>query len=259
MHSPQPHPLRAAARILLLAVGVLILFSVTAVICALPLRWFEDRVHASAGIALLGIICGLIAWLFFALFHMRRDSLTFLNDSHETAALRLRRELEELGYEAGETSRGCTVFKPGFSAYLVGGSVRMTEQAESAVVSGPKVFIEILRKRLKVLHHLASVQQSIQETRARQGQHLLRRVEIDLRVSAPQWQKIYDDVISVLDTPNVDLVCEVHILAQNESGILETTVESGIRERLRKLNIPAEIRKDGRPAAELKLAEVGVL
>ena len=76
-------------------------------------------------------------------------------------------------------------------------------------------------------------------------------------MSAAQWQKIYDDVISVLATQDADLVCEVHISRDNESGILDTTVESSIRERLRQQNIPVEIRKEACPAKARALAAAG--
>jgi hypothetical protein len=242
-------------RILLLALGALSVFALTAFLDLSPIFWLKNNVHLSAGIAVLGVLCALITWLFVIVFHLRRESLTFLDEDRAALVTRVRGELEELGYVAGETRNGSTAFKPRFTTYLVGGSVHLTENPKAVVVSGPKVFIEILRKRLKVLHHLATVQQTIQENRVRQGRHLLRRVEIDLRVSAAQWQKIYDDVISVLATQDAGLVCEVHILAQNESGILDTMVESNIRERLRQHNIPVEIRKEARPAKERKRVE----
>jgi hypothetical protein len=251
-----PHPLRAAVRILLLALSALIVFGTTAFLGSSSLLWLKTNANAIIGITMLCAVCGLSAWLFVVVLHSRVESLTFLHDDREAVALWLRRELEQLGYGAGEPHKGRTFFKPCFTAYLAGGSVQMMEHPGNIVISGPKVFIELLRKRLKVLHHLASVQQTIRETRVRQGRHLLRRVEIDLRVSAAQWQKIYDDVISVLAAQDAALVCEVHILAQNESGILDTTVEAGIRERLRQQNIPVEIRKEARPK-ERALAAVG--
>ena len=251
-----PQPLRAAVRILLLALSALIVFGITAFLGSSSLLWLRTNAAAIVGITMLSAVCALSAWLFVVVLHGRGDSLTFLHDDREAVALWLRRELEQLGYEAGETHEGRTFFTQGFTAYLAAGSVRMMEHPGCIVIAGPKVFIEILRKRLKVLHHLANLLQTIQDTRVRQGRHLLRRVEIDLRVSAAQWQKIYDDVISVLAAQDADLVCEVHILAQNESGILDTTVESDIRERLRQQNIPVEIRKEARPK-ERALAEVG--
>ena len=247
MQSVSPNPLRATVRILLLAVSALLIFGLTALVCAIPLLLFRNSTQVSAGIAMLGVLCGLIVWLFVAIFHIRRESLILQDNGRDTLLPQLRCELKELGYEAGNTHKGRTIFKPGFTAFLIGGNVQLTEQATGVVVTGPKVFIELLRKRLKILHHLTRVQQTIQDSRVRQGRNRLRRVEFDLRVSAAQWQQISDEVIAVLASETSDIVCEVHILAQNESGGLDTSVVTGIRERLRRQNIAVEIRKETRP------------
>ncbi len=251
------NPLGAALRVVLLSLSAAVVFSLTAFLNPASLFWLKTNASPIVGILMLGTLFVLIVWSGVVLLHSRRDSLTFLHDDREAVGLWLRRELEQLGYEGGAVHEGRTAFQTGITASLVRGAVHMTETPGVVVVWGPKAFIDILRKRLKVLHHLASVQQTIHETRVRQGRHLLRRVEIDLRVSAAQWQKIYDDVISVLTTQNADLVCEVHILAQKESGIPDATVEADIRERLRRQKIPVEIRKESRPATERALAAVG--
>ena len=248
MRSVSPTPLRATVRILVLAVSALIIFGITALVCAFPLLLFRNNPEASAGIVLLGVLCGLVVWLFVAVFHIRREALTFLDDDRKTLLPLLRSALKELGYEPGDTHKGRTVFKPRFTAFVVGGNVQLTEQAKAVVITGPKVFIEILRKRLKMLHHLSAVHQTIKQTRVRQGRGGLRRVEIDLRVSAAQWQHVSDEVIAVLAKQTSDIVCEVHILAQHESGSLDTNVVMGIRERLQRQNIAVEIRKEVRPS-----------
>jgi len=248
MQSLSPTPLRATVRILVLAVSALLIFGITALICAIPLLLFRNNPQASAGIVLLGVLCGLIVWLFVAIFHIRREALTFLDDDRMTLLPLLRSALKDLGYEPGDTHKGRTVFKPRFTAFLAGGNVQMTERAESVVITGPRVFIEILRKRLKILNHLSAVHQTIKDTRVRQGRNRLRRVEIDLRVSAAQWQQVSDEVIAVLANKTSDIVCEVHILAQHASGVLDTNLVTSIRERLQERNIAVEIRREAQPS-----------
>ena len=141
------------------------------------------------------------------------------------------------------------VYKPSFTAYLAGGSVYVTECPKAVVVVGPKLFVERLRKRMKIVQHITKVEQSIHDSRLRRGQKMLRRVEINLRVSPDQWQQVHEDVIAFLARHEAEIVCEVHILAQNENGIMDDVVELGVRERLRKRNIPVEIRKVTKPGS----------
>lgn len=52
----------------------------------------------------------------------------------------------------------------------------------SARLLGPKVYLEILRRRLRVEHHLDKLQQSFLDHKRREGEQLLRRVQVCLQV-----------------------------------------------------------------------------
>jgi hypothetical protein len=149
-----------------------------------------------------------------------------------------------MGYEAVPQSPDALTFRPGFTAFLFGGSVRARVGDGAVTVTGPKVCLEVVHNRLRLHNHVDKAQHTFWDARARQGKRLLKRVEIAVRVPAGQWQRVYDDVIEVLRRDGAEVCCDVSLLAQGGPGVLENTVDVVLRERLRKLNLQADIHKE---------------
>ena len=105
MRLTPPHSLSATVRVLLLAVSAFIVFALTAFVTPASLLWLKSHAAAIVGILLLSVGATLMVWLGTLLLHRRRESLTFLHDDREAVAQWLQRELQQLGYEAGETAR----------------------------------------------------------------------------------------------------------------------------------------------------------
>src|SRR4051812_19183313 len=86
-------------RVAFLTFPVLLLFTATVLPLALVLTWVPG---ASAGVAdnlLLAALCGLVVWMFLAIFHIGTGTVRLPVNDRRQFALRLIPILEELGYE----------------------------------------------------------------------------------------------------------------------------------------------------------------
>jgi hypothetical protein len=230
-------------RVAVLTLPVLLLFTATVLPLALLLTWVPG---ASAGVAdnlLLAELCGLVVWMFLAIFHIRTETVRLPVNDRRQFVLRLIPILEELGYEVVRQGDSRLVSRPGFRALLLGGSVRVQVEGDTARVTGPKLFVEILRRRLRLQSYIDRAQQPARENRQPPSERLLKRVEIRLRLGATDASVLQEDILPALAREGVEVICEVNLLAQSEAGIPETAIED-LREKLRERGLAAEIRKD---------------
>jgi hypothetical protein len=244
MNAPLARRLLLPVWVVLLSVPIAAAFALTALLFAwmtAVLRMEETPVGRAL---LLGVLCGLIAWLFVAVFHIRRESLCLPFGDGIAFREHLRTELEEMGYRGPSASGNVVWFTPRRTALLVGGSIRVRWGSGTAAITGPRVFLEILRKRLRMDDHIDSVRKSVAQSWVRRGRHLLKRVEVKLRVPPERWQDVYRDVIEVLVRDGAEVVCEVSILAQSDLGIVKNTVDVVVRDRLRQNHLDANIRAE---------------
>jgi hypothetical protein len=166
-------PARLSLRIVVLALAVLSLFGLTAFLCAALIY----RLGATHGAVPLGTLCGLIIWLFVFAFHFRRERAILLYSDREVFLAQLRGELSELGYETGGSAQGPSVYRPGFLALLAGGAVRVDLAEGSATLTGPKLCLERVRKRLRLNNHVR---------KARDSSLTIRRIRPDLKTLAKE-------------------------------------------------------------------------
>src|SRR4051794_5766061 len=76
MNRSPPAKLAAqVVRVLVLTVPVLLVFAASVLLVALGLAWARGAPLIGRDNLLLGVICGLIIWLFLASFHVRRETL----------------------------------------------------------------------------------------------------------------------------------------------------------------------------------------
>jgi hypothetical protein len=244
MSAPLARRLLLPVWVVLLSVPIVAAFALTALLfarMAAVLRMEEPPVGRAL---LLGVLCGLIAWLFVAVFHIRRESLRLPFGDARAFRDHLRTELEGMGYKGSSASSKVSWFTPRGTSLLIGGAIRVQWGNGTATVTGPRVFLEILRNRLRMDDYIDSVRKSVAQSWVRRGRHLLKRVEVKLRVPPERWQDVYRDVIEVLAHDGAEVVCEVSILAQSDLGIVKNTVEMVVRDRLRQNHLDADIRAE---------------
>lgn len=231
-------------RVLVLALPVLLVFAASVLLLALALSWVRGEPLGGRENLLLGVICGLISWLFLAVFHVRRETIRLAVGDRVAFFGRLVPLLEELGYEVKACGADRLVSRPSFRSLLLGGGLQVELIPGEAQVTGPKVFVEILRRRLRLYDHLSRAHQEGLEPRVRPGDRLLKRVEISLRLGGAEGDGVYEEVVGALTRDGAQVVVELHVFAQSEAGIREQTVEEEVRASLKQRGLTAEIRKD---------------
>ena len=146
-----------ALRVLALSLLILAVFWVVAFLLALLAGWLRGVPVTGAGLLPRGAVCGLIAGLFVAAFHLRRETIHLPAAPRGAFVARLSTELGEMGYAAGVGAGDRLVFRPTARSLLFGASIRVRLDGPSATVAGPKIYLESLRRRLRLHDYLDQV------------------------------------------------------------------------------------------------------
>jgi len=231
-------------RIVVLAVAILAAFTALVVPLACGLSWYNHLSRWHGANLILAILCGLIAGLFCAVFHVKHETLTILFTCRHSFLETCRAGLGEMGYDVQQKNANQLVSRPTFRALLLGGRITVVVGEHQGRITGPKVFVEMLRRRLRLASHVASIEQLRRDSRIRHGDRLLKRVQISFRVTPEDWHKVGDGVLRQLVNEGADVLCEVHLMAQSEEGIRESVVEGQLRDWLKQENLSAELHKD---------------
>jgi hypothetical protein len=245
MKAPRLPPLlRRTLRIAVLCAAALGGFAATVALLLLFLSWVPGAPDVGSRSVPLAVLCGLVAWLFVAVFHIRRETRHLTVGDRDTFADRLTTVLNDLGYEVTRGPDGRYLSRPRFWSPLVGGRLEVVVDGPRARATGPRLFVELVRRRLRLDTHIARARQAVRDPRARDGDRLVKRVELALRFPAAHWEAVRDEVVRALERARVEVVCQVQLLATSEAGIREQVIEHDIPARLRPLGIRLEVRKD---------------
>jgi hypothetical protein len=240
MSRPCLRSLRAAVRLFACALGILGLLLIPALVLAPLFAWSRGSEDPLSNLS-LGLVCSLITWLFIAVFHLNREKIVVTIADRRTFLAQARILLDEMGYETIAQSADSLTTRPRFNAYLLGGGLRVEVDGNRANLIGPKISAEILRHRLRLVHHLYRVQEVL-ESQRKPSEPLLKRVEISLRLKPEQLAAVQASVLAPLSQA-ADVVCDVFILVQSEEGLRESTIEEEVRPWAQKHEIPCDIHK----------------
>lgn len=225
-------------------VGLLasVVFIGTALLIATLLAWLWDGVWNSPRFLSIGIVCGMIFWLFVAVFHLRRETQTMPFSQREQFILKAKSVLQEMGYVLANQRTDALTFRPRFSSYLFGGGIHIALEDQEAKLYGPKVSLEFFRRCFRLLNHVQRVQVYLKDHR-KVTDNIIKRVELRLRLQPEQLEGVRRNVISLLEK-DADVVCELNLLVQSEQGIPENLLEFQVREWLGENDIDVDIHKD---------------
>ena len=229
----------SAAQILVLAFVFLVLFGGTALVLAFFLSWIQGAPFGIGANWYIGMICGLIAWMFVAVFHFRKESIQLPVNDREAFGQQVRAVLGDLGYDLAKDSPEQMQFRPAFQSHLLGGGVNVSIEGQQAKISGPKVSMEVVRNRMRFQNHLKKV--AIEE-RKPQAERIVKRVQLSFRVPHERWQEVGEEVVKRLAGAG-DVVCQVNLSVQNEKGLSDTAVEGQVRQWLEQQGMAADIHK----------------
>lgn len=191
----------------------------------------------------LGTVCTLIAWVFVLVFHFGKETIHMAVHQPATFLGNARRVLAEMGYDVTRPSVDAVGTRRGFCFLLFSRGIHIQFADRQAHITGPKIWVDLLRRRLRVQNFLGRNFPSPEDTQIRGSAALLKRVQICMRVTPENLEEVTKHVLKLL-AKEAEVVCEVSLLAQSDSGIRNSTVEHNIRAWLNAQGIAVDIRKD---------------
>jgi hypothetical protein len=231
---------RNVARLAFCVAAVLSLLIAPALLLASLFAWGGVATDYLANLA-LGLICSLIAWLFVAIFHLSREKLVVPVPERQTFLPQVRVLLDEMGYEVTAETLTTLAARPRFNAMLFGGTLRIAMQENRATLQGPKMSAEILRNRLRVVHHLFRIHSLLQEDR-KITEPLLKRIELHLRCKPEQLPSVQQRVLDPL-MESGEVTLDLHVLVQSENGLRESHLERHLLPWVKQNQIVCDIHK----------------
>jgi hypothetical protein len=241
MSRPTPNWFGSVLRLSLFSLLALVVLLGTGLLFAGALAVVNGGGVANPGNLSVGLVCGLISWLFVAAFHLRKETIAIPATDPERFVQNARLLLTEMGYEVKSRGQLQLSTRPRFHSLLFGSGIQVELDGAGAHLTGPKVCVEVLRNRLRILSHLGVVRQALLDPH-RHSETLIKRAELRLRVTPEQFEAVRTNVIDVLQA-TADVLCDVHLLAQSDIGIPESTLEFQIKQWLDEMGIEATVHK----------------
>lgn len=210
------------------------------------LSFFQGTDFLGSQNVFIASICAVIAWFFVAFFLFGKETVSMPVSDPKSFLANARRALCEMGYDVSSHTDKSVRTRRGFQLLLFGRGIRVHCTETHGILTGPKLWVDALRRRLRVQSFLDSTELSLSELCQRDAAErgvLLKRVQIQMRVTAANLEEVSRNVVAPLAEEG-QVVCEVTLMAQSNSGIRETTVEEEIRPWLLVNGITADIQKD---------------
>lgn len=229
-------------RFALVSLLTFVLLIGTTLLISVFLAWVQNGSWNSPQFLTIGMVCGLIVWLFVAAFHLRRETQSMPFSQREQFVAKAKGVLQEMGYALSSQNSETLSFRPSFHSYLFGGGIQLALADREAKLTGPKVSLEIFRRSFRLVNHVQRVQLYLQEHR-RFTDNVIKRVELKMRLNPEQFEAVRHNVIELLQKDG-EVVCELNLLVQSEQGIRENTLEFQVREWLEQQGIQCDIHKD---------------
>ncbi len=242
MASPSRTLATGAFRFLLVSLLAVVLLIGTTLSISFAIAWLQYGTWNSPQYLSIGLVCGLIVWLFIAVFHLRRETQNMPFSQRDQFIAKSKTVLQEMGYALAWQRPDALAFRPRFHSYLFGGGIHLAVDQQEAKLTGPKVSLEIFRRCFRLLNHVQRVQVYLQEHR-KFTDNVIKRAELQLRLTPDQIEAVRKNVIELLEKEG-RVVCELSLLVQSDNGIRENTLDFQVREWLQQQGIDCEIHKD---------------
>lgn len=229
-------------RFVLVSLLAFVMLIGTALLIAAAVAWLQDERWDRPQCLCIGFVCGLIVWLFVAVFHLRRETQYMQFSQRDQFVAKAKSVLHEMGYALSSQNTNVLSFRPRFHSYLFGGGIHLALETQEAELTGPKVTLEIFRRCFRLLNHVQRVQLYLQEHR-KFTDNVIKRVEVQMRLRPEQFEAVRENVIALLQK-EAQVICELSLLVQSDRGIRENTLEFQVREWLEQSGIDCDIHKD---------------
>ena len=231
------------AQVVLEATLFVAILVATTIAIAAAIGWLRGVGLAEAGNLRIGLVCGLVSWLFLAVFHIRKEAMEIPRPDSPHILEKIKVILADMGYDFVDETPTSVTTRPRFQALLFGGGIHVQLTLEALKLTGPRMNLEMLRRRLRWLNHLEMVHHDLQEARDRAGDCRLKRAQLNLRFTPEHFAEVGAHVVEVL-ADHADVICDLHLLANNDAGFSESLLQIHIGEWLARAGIPYELHKD---------------
>ena len=191
----------------------------------------------------VGLVCSLIAWLFIAVFHLRKETVLLRMSDRPRFEARLRKILFDLGYRSIEATENEWRTRPEFLAFLFGPGVRIHLDGAKAAITGPKFSLERIRAKYRVVSHLEKVQDSRANCKARLSECYIKRCELSLRLTPALLAEFQRKVVEPL-AKHGEVLVELQLMATCPDGLPESRWINDIQPWLDEEGIFYEFHKD---------------
>lgn len=204
---------------------------------------FRGGSPLNADNVLIGLVCCLIALLFVGVFHLRKETVQLRVSDRSKFQSRMQSVLEDLGYQWVQISNTDWRGRPHFRALLFGDSITMHLEGNRASISGPRLSLELLRRRYRMASHMDKVQQSISDSKARIAETYLKRLELSLRLEPEHMGGFQSKILDIL-AENGNVLVDVQLMLISEDGMKESLWTNEMRPWLEKNQIHFEYHRD---------------
>lgn len=242
MASPSRNVFTVVFRFALVVLLTSMLIVGTTLVSAFFIGWLLRTNWNDPPVILVATTCGLIVWLFIAVFHLRRETHAMPFTQREQFIAKTKTVLNEMGYVIASQQADAMTFRPRFNAYLFGGPIQVKLLEFEAKLTGPKMSLEIFRRGFRLVNHVQRVQYYLQEKK-KYTDNVIKQVELQLWLDAEQLEPVRKHLAEVMEK-DAQFSCELKIVVHSPSGIREDLLDGELREWLEYRGIAVEIRKD---------------
>lgn len=235
------HALRSASFLVISLLVALTALTASIAAAAGILAWVRGTPFASPENLYSGVVCGLIAWLFVGVFHLRKETMQLRVSDCVVFQQRMQKILQDLGFEWLHMSPRLWRTRPGFRALALGSGVIMHLDGQTATLTGPRLTLDNIRRRYRVASQLDRA--SLHDTRPRSPECYLKRVELSVRLDQAQLENFQTRVLDPLGHGS-EVRLEVQLLVSNEHGLRESVWSQQVRPWLEAQGIEYQFHKD---------------
>lgn len=214
---------------------------------SLGIAWLVTLFRGGSALAgdylYVGIVCCLIALLFVGVFHLRKETVQLRVSDREKFQTRIQRVLEDLGYHWTQVANSEWRGRPRFRSLLFGDGITMKLNGYHATLSGPRLSLELVRRRYRMVSHMDKVQQSITDSRSRVAETYLKRLELSLRLEPEHMAEFQSKILDVL-ADNGNVLVDVQVMLISADGMKESLWTREMRPWLEENRIHYEFHRD---------------
>jgi hypothetical protein len=214
--------------------------------CSLAVAWIVSLILGGAGHVdngLVGLAACLTALLIASYCHLRKVTVQLRVSDRDRFQSRMQVIFQDLGYDLVTMTDKCWRTRPQFRAVLFGDGITMKLDGSKAAITGPRLSIELIRRRYRMASHLDKVQQSLSDSKTRIAETYLKRLELSVRLEPKHLNDFQTQIVDRL-AENGQVLVDVQLMLISEDGMNESLWTNEMRPWLEANRIHFEFHRD---------------